>query len=205
MLANQPRSVFDEDGRTDEERLYFGMIDRAIEAREYNIISNGKPAHAVYLIHKLLTAARGEVRVLCGKLARRLNGVLAYADPHVCAAAVGLLARGCRLEVLVADDIDVEPGAAYGSHPLLAAISEARLVDHVTVARPRNLVTEEWPFHFLLVDKTALRIETNVEEAEALVNFNDPETGTKLDRLFTTFMEDAQPFDWSSSRPAVIS
>lgn len=40
-------SIFDEGSVTDEEQLYFEMIDRAAKAAENRVISNGKTEHAV--------------------------------------------------------------------------------------------------------------------------------------------------------------
>ena len=192
------RSVFEKEQRTEEERLYFGMIDRAMDAREYRIISNGKPGHAVYLIHKMLTAAQEDIKILTGNLSRTVGDIMAYGDPQICNDAVGLLKRGCSLDILVADKVDVEPGATVGSHPLLKALSDSGFANRVNLAEADSEVFEamKWQHHFLLMDKMALRIETDANKAEALVNFNDKKLGMKLHRMFDSWLADARRLDW---------
>ena len=192
------RSVFVKKEATPEERLYFGMIDRAMAAREYRIISNGKPGHAVYLIHKMLEEAEEEVKILTGKLARDVDGVKAYGDPQICEDAVSLLARGCGLEILIADDMDVDQGAEYGAHPLLAAVSQAGYQDRLAVARTRVPAEDGWPYHFLVMDRSALRVETDPGKAKALVNPNDPKMGDKLHDLFDEWARESEPVDWDA-------
>ena len=194
---NEPalRSVFDEKQRTEEEKLYFGMIDRAIVARHSDLISNGKPGHAVYLIYKMLKAAEREVQVLTGTLARTLNGVLAWGDENICKAAVEFLSRGGRLSILVMDDMD----AKDGGHPLVDAVGRAELRDRFDLARPaEDFEQNSWRHHFLLMDRSALRIETNAEKAEAIVNFNDPDMGGRLGNVFDGWLKNAD----SLSAPA---
>lgn len=190
MPTPSARSVFDKVQRNEDERLYFGMVDRAIETLEYRVISNGKPAHAVYLIYKLFKAAQREVKILTGKLAQTLDGVLAYGDPEICAAVVGFLRRGGRLSILVEKDLD----GRGGSHPLVTAVVDAGLGDRLALAQPQDdFQVHPWSHHFLLMDGTALRIETDAEKAEALVNFNDPELGGKLSAVFDRWLQNAKP------------
>ena len=69
-----------------DERLYFEMINTALEARENKLISNGKPAHAVYLLNKFwraLNEASVYIRVSCqGSLtAYWLTAIRNWPDP----------------------------------------------------------------------------------------------------------------------------
>ena len=195
----EPRSVFDESKRTEGETLYFGMIDRAMDAQEYRVISNGKPAHAVYLIYKLFKAARREVKVLTGRLARTLDGVLAWGDPEVCVVAVDFLRRGGRLSILIDEELD----CSDGPHPLLVAVVDAGLEDRLTLAQPQEDFRESsWSHHFLLMDGTALRIETDAEKAEAVVNFNDPELVGKISDVFDDWLSNAERMCVEDASPA---
>ena len=193
------RSVFDKVRRNEDERLYFGMIDRAMEARGYRVISNGKPAHAVYLIYKLFKAAQREVKILTGELAQTLDDVLAYGDPEICAAMVDFLRRGGKLSILVEKDMDLRGG----SHPLVTAVVDAGLADRLAVAQPQDDFRKHpWSHHFLLMDGTALRIETDAEKAKALVNFNDPELGRKMSTAFDRWLQNAKPLSLEGVPPA---
>ena len=106
----EPRSIFAAESVNEEERLYFKMIDAAFKAKEDRNISNGKPAHAVYLLHKLLDNAEKSVRIFTGNLSRTFNGVSAFADPEMANAAVNFLRQEHSvLSILVADDLDIDP------------------------------------------------------------------------------------------------
>ena len=196
-MTETARSVFDQDQQSEDERLYFGMIDRAIEAREYRIISNGRPAHAVYLIYKMFEAAQREVKIYTGKLAQTLNGVLAYADPVICETAVAFLRRGGRLAVLVEDELD----RSGDPHPFVDSITQAGLRDRLYLGR-RSGGVHPWTHHFLLMDGEAVRVETDADKAEALVNLNDPKVGNNLGALFDLWREDAQTIPEGKATPA---
>ena len=113
-MTDTPISIFDKDAVTAEEQLYFDMIDRAADAEQDRIISNGKAKHAVYLIRKFFDTTERNMRIYSGKLATHLNGVLAFGDPAVCNAAVDFLSRNKnnRLGIVVDEPIS-------WSHPLL--------------------------------------------------------------------------------------
>ena len=194
VQVDGPRSVFDEKSRTEGEKLYFGMIDRAAKVRGDRIISNGRPAHAVYLIHKFFTIAQREVKVFTGRLARQVDSVLAYGDPKVCDAAAAFLRRGGTLSILVGEDVDVDEGKGPISHPMLKRVSDDGLLDRVRIARQRK-PDDHWPYHFLLVDEAAHRIETDNEKAEAIVSFNRPDIGKRISWFFDEWMDEGQPID----------
>ena len=192
--SDGPRSVFDQKSRAAGEKLYFGMIDRAAEARSDRIISNGKPAHAVYLIHKFFTIAQREVKVFTGRLARQVDGVLAYGDPEICNAAAAFLRRGGTLSILVGEDVDVDEGSGLASHPLFKRIFDDGLLDRVRIAKQLK-PDAHWPYHFLVVDEAAHRIETDNERAEAIVSFNRPHIGKQINQFFQEWMDAGQAID----------
>ena len=176
-------SIFDKGA---EENLYFGMIDRAAEASASRIISNGKAQHAVYLIYKFLETAERDLRIYSGKLAEHLNGVWAFADKTICNAAVEFLRRDGRNTLNILVEERVEP-----SHPFLAALADAGLLQQVKLAQVDDKLAPD--FHFLLRDDAAFRVEIDKSKAEALVNFNDRRFGGKLRELFDRMVESAHP------------
>ena len=85
---------FDDTSWDDAGKTYLNAVDQAFGAG--GVISNGKPAHAVYLIHKLIANARSTVRVFTGNL-RRIHGTMpAWANPHVVEAVRTFLRRPGR-------------------------------------------------------------------------------------------------------------
>ncbi len=175
---------------TDEERGYFDMIDKVAAMPSNEVISNGKPAHAVYLVHKFLESAQHTVKICTGRLARQMAGVLAYADPKIAEAAIRFLRKeGSELTIMVIgnDGIDVDVGQDESQHPLLLALGEAKndIVGTFRVLRRKSgmpsLGIED---HFMVKDGTAVRIEVDTEKAEAYVNFEDEKFGETLTHIF---------------------
>ena len=91
--VGEPRSIFSVDTTDSEEQMYFKLIDKAIEHPEDNVISNGKPAHAVYLLNKFFETAKHSIKIYTGNLARTFDGVMAYADPQMAKSAVKFLSQ----------------------------------------------------------------------------------------------------------------
>ena len=188
-MSETPRSIFREDATDEDERLYFNMVDAAFKAREHKVITNGKPAHAVYLLHKLLDGAERTVCVYTGKLMQTFGDVMAYGDPEMAASAVKFLEKaGTKLAIVVADGVDVPNGSRPGTHPFIKAILDAghRIKGEwsVTIGGQASFM-----YHFLVMDERALRIEVDTDNAQAYANFADPTLAKKLAQIFDRLQE----------------
>lgn len=186
---------FDSETWTEEEQFYFEYIDEKLDAKENVGISNGKPIHAVYLIEGFLRRATQQIRLFSGKLSRTSeSGTPIYADPHVADAALKFLSKeGSQLTVVLEKDIDVELGQSVKDHPL---------VDEILTAKERNEVAGTFELckisdealqfldrhevhnHLMILDERAYRIETDLEEFKAYVNFGDTKSAGILANLF---------------------
>ena len=190
----ESRSIFPVQAAKEEERLYFEMIDAALEARDDKLISNGKPAHAVYLLNKFLASAERSARIYTGKLSRAFGGILAYADPELARSAIQFLQKeNSSLSIIVLEDPDLAEGQSINDHPLLVAISEAAIKGSVVVSRGNPNDWEGFQYHFIVMDEGALRVEYNTTEAQAFVNFGHAEMGTRLATLFDACERDSTP------------
>ena len=170
---------------TEEEKLYFEMIDRAVDAGDRRVISNGRPAHAVYILCKFLEIARSRIVICTGRLSRTFNGVMAYEEPGLISRAVNFLRRGGTLDVLILDKLDVDCGQTIHDHPLFDALSHTDISDgRATITRFDGQLTGVEAYHFVVVDGRSVRIEVKPEEAEAYVRLHDPNTCAVLERVF---------------------
>ena len=177
------RSIFTD--ATEEERLYFDMIDRAVASNDRRVISNGRPAHAVYILCKFLEIAKERMIICTGRLRRTFDGVLAYAEPVLIARAINFLRQGGTLDILIVDEPDLESGQTIKDHPLLRELSEAGIGrGRVTVSRLEALLTGVEAYHFVVADGRAVRLEVNPKQAEAYVRLHDSDTGAVLERIF---------------------
>lgn len=183
------RSIFPVDQTGDDERLYFDMIDRAIQAGKDETISNGKPAHAIYLIYKFLRAAQRSIRIRTGRLSRIIDGnLLAYADPTLAKAAIGFLQKeGAKLSIVVVKNPDIDDGESIEDHPLIARILAADIEGTLAVSLGNPDDLEDFKYHFMVMDGLAMRIETSAEPDKAYVNFGDREFGELLSKTFDSY------------------
>ncbi len=170
------RSIFPVDNATEEEQLYFDMVDTAFAAKDEKVISNGLPAHAVYLLYKLLSGASCRVRIYTGHLQQTFDGVLAYREPCLAAAAVRFLERpGTELLVAVGDKLDVPDGREPKDHPFIRAILEAgdRVKGELRLYDASE--SEVFEHHFAVMDEKAFRVEVDTRKAQAYASFGDAE------------------------------
>ena len=177
------RSIFS--NPTEEEKLYFKMIDRAVASCDTEIISNGRPAHAVYIICKFLEAAARRVNICTGRLRRTFGDVLAYQEPQLVQRAINFLQRGGELGILILDEPDVDLGRNVGEHPLLKALSDADIGDGRVNVYGFDERSDHLPdYHFVVMDGRAVRLEFEPDRAEAYVMLEDTEMGGLLDKAF---------------------
>ena len=193
-----PVSVLVPDAKVSEvERLYFDMVDNACSDDLDKLISNGKAAHAIYLIYTLLKNAKSTVNVLTG----RLDAVIgegktyhAYGDPELCRVANEFLKRGGALRVLLADDVSVDDLAR---HPFVKRVRGGR---GFSIARLAGRWKAFSP-HFIVKDEIAYRFEFDTKTHQASANFKDGKLGPELATLFGAMWEDREPI--SLPAPAV--
>ena len=192
MPDTQIIDVFDKSVWGEDERRYFGIIDQACKEKKDALLSNGRPEHAVYLIHKFLENAQQHVRLLTGQLSRTLDGVEVYKNPHIIKAALTFLAKeDTALSVISENDIDV-PGPSQ-DHPFIQEVTSAKergdiqgslkvyreSEEHKTILREAN-----FSYHWMVMDEQAYRLEKDKDKATAFVNFGDKDRATRLANLF---------------------
>lgn len=178
-----------------EDRAYFRLIDDALKYKANRKIKNSKPAHAVYILNKFFSCARGDVRIYTGRLSRSIGALRAYADPEIIGSAIEFLRReDSRLSIVIMGEPDVDPGQPIGSHPLLAAIAEAEGIrGTVRVARGDPGEWKEFPYHFMIMDSEAVRIEFDGNCTDAATRFGDAHFVGRLVRVFEELARSGTP------------
>ncbi len=186
--------IFDKSRWSEDERRYFEIIDQACKDRENEILSNGKPGHAAYIVHKFLDSGKNHIRLFSGTLARTFMGVSVYDNPHIIEAAINFLRReGTTLSILLEKEIDVLPNEEVGDHPLVHAYAKAKKNDPSLgklIIHQANTKIVQWlreknyARNWMVMDEQAYRLESDADHATAFVNFGDPDTAQLLARTF---------------------
>lgn len=193
---------FDPQTWSEQESRYFGEVDAALAAGSDLLISNGKPEHAVYLVEKFLAHAKKSVRLFSGRLSRAVGGVEVYGSPEVGEAADKLLTNLGALQIVLEHDIDVDEGAAWAAHPLVRIKDrlekEGRLTGHLEIRQASeeslaHLRRFNFLNHWMVMDDSAYRLETDARKATAHVNFGDAEMAGMLAHIFDRLFKDATP------------
>ena len=194
---------FDNRTWSGEEKDYFRAIDSALESKENRYISNGRPEHAAFLVHRFLTHADEVVRIYSGNLSRTHGDVDVYGHPSVVDAAYGFLKRGGRIKVVVQKPLDVPDGTASKDHPFARAASDqckGSLVIKKVGSAEQALVPN---YHWMVMDTVAYRLETDIENARAHANFGDPKFAEVLASAFDDILyENAATTLFDSSKDA---
>lgn len=163
---------------------YFKLIDRCASERKDLEISNAKPEHARYLIKKLFSIASRNVRLYTGRLDQKSDrsaGLLIYAWDDLIREVISFLSlKDARLDILVQKEIDGDK-----EHPLIQEIRNKGLFGKVNIKQVnRTDPFADTPTHFMTVDASAFRLETDDERTEAVANFWNPRLTKRLNSVF---------------------
>ena len=194
---SEARSIFPIEQMGEYERAYFEMIDRVIEAPDGELVSNGKPAHAVYLLYKFLDSAKRTVRICSGRLERVPEKWRAWSDEELAKAAIRFLSRqDTSLSILIVDEkgIDVDPDQEAADHPFIQAIQNAKdtIKGAITVTEVNPDMRMHVPHHFLVMDEEHARVETEPDKIKAYVSFNDPDFAKLLASAFDSYQQGSE-------------
>jgi len=200
---------FDPETWTKDEREYFHAVDEALAGSIDQIISNGKPQHAAYLLEKFLAHAQQVVRIFSGRLARTVNGVEVYGNAQVLAAAERLLKQGASLRIVLEEGIDLRTGETVTDHPVERLACRLRndgtmkgVLDMRQASKDSldHLKSRDFKYHWMVMDESAYRLETDLRKAKAHANFGDGEMAGKLARIFDRLLfNQATPLSASST------
>ena len=184
---------FDPGTWSESEKVYFDRVDSALALQTNLLFSNGLPAHAVYLIEKFLTNAKKKVRLFSGSLRRTVGGVDVYGNPRIAKAVEKMLAGGVSLQVVLHNAIDVDVKGTWIDHPLVRIADRLNKVGGVSGSLDirqssqdsiEHLRRYKFLNHWMVMDRTAYRLETDIRRAKAHVNFGDGEMASALADIF---------------------
>ncbi len=121
--------------------------------------------------------------------------MLVYGSPSIIDAARHLLRKpGAKLSVVVEDALDLDEGQEAADHPLIAAIQMEADRGWMRGEFEVKVLEANDPFesHFIVMDHQAYRIETDDDQARAVVNFGNSETAELAAKVFESLSENSR-------------
>lgn len=183
---------FDPDTWNETERGYFDKVDQAMEQQANLLFSNGLPEHAVYLIERFFMNAKEKVRLFSGRLSRTIGGVEVYGNARIASAVQKMMAEGVSLQIVLQEKIDVGTDESWVDHPLVRVensmtknVKRGSLdIRQAAADAIEHLKRHKFLNHWMVMDRTAYRLETDVRRAAAHVNFGDGDMAGVLADIF---------------------
>ena len=174
------------------ERAYFERVDQAIEQQANLLFSNGLPEHAVYLIEKFFINAKEKVRLFSGCLSRTIGRVEVYGNARIASAVQKMMAEGVSLQIVLQETIDVGTNESWIDHPLVRVENSMTKdgkrgsldIRQASAGAIEQLKRHKFLNHWMVMDRTAYRLETDVRKAAAHVNFGDVDMAGVLADIF---------------------
>ena len=186
---------------SDNERAYFQSVETACREGRNTPISNGLPEHAAFIIRLFLANAQRTVRLVSGGLpVKYQDRVPVFGSFYVVAAAMDFLTRP-KSEFQIILHGELSDVSTIDNHPLVWMAKrlgeEGRLTGTLTVKQLSNsweraLREGDMLWHWMTMDESAYRIESDIEEPAAVVNFGEPEYTMELAGMFDYLFTDNQ-------------
>ena len=190
------KSAFNEAKQSEDDLAYFEVVNDRFESGKASTLANSNPAHAIYIIKKLIDRAEEHVKVYSGCLQRVSSnpshqGLMLYSDPYLIDSFEKFLRRckHCSLQIVVENDVDYDENR---SHPLLSMLTSLKSEHEVGSANIRRIDPDfldrmkehDTNRHLVMVDSKFIRIEISHEDSAAIVVFHDNETIGQLSDFF---------------------
>lgn len=183
---------------TDEERAYFTSVALAFQKREDKLISNGRPAHAAYIIKLLIANARSNVRLVSGGLPEMHDdGTAVFGSRYIMAAVMDFLSRPeTALRILIhgqPKDGDVSDHSLVWVAQMLkdrGLLKGTLKVQAISDFWERVMEKRDMLWHWMTMDEDAYRLELDVTKPAAIANFGEPNFAQGLANAFDTIAED---------------
>lgn len=179
---------FNENTWPQKEKLYFENANELLRSGDEGWIANGRPEHAVFLIAGFFDHAKEKVRLFSGSLTRNeeLRNFDIYANQGVIDALIRFLSKdGKECHIILEKELDLDE---KGQHPLIEAVkrltNKGNMKGKFRIAKAKENTLKcinkyNIGQHFMLMDTSALRLETNQERVKAHVTFGES-NGSKV-------------------------
>ena len=169
---------------TSEIALYREGVNKLLELKIDQQITNGFPEHASVLFEQFFKHSQKQVRIFCKNMSAQV-----FDSPSVIDAAKNAINRGVLVEVVLQED-----GPESAEMNALAKTGRG-LVIHKAV----NDAVREAPFNFTVMDDRAYRFESDRNTIKAVANMFDSKVALLLIRNFELMQASSDKLELSAA------
>lgn len=164
---------------------YIALIDKCAETSENFPIPNSEPRHAAYLIKTLFKKARSAVRIFTGELFE-----IVYGDKDLREEAREFLRRdeNNSIEIAYQKSLDID-----NSSLIQTILNDKQKKGSLKIFNANIEKYQGFNNHFVVMDNTAFRFETDHANTKAMANFGDPANARKLVNIFDLIAKNSSP------------
>jgi hypothetical protein len=169
---------------SNEYNEYIALIDKCAENSENFTIPNSEKRHAAYLIKTLFKKAQSTIRIFTGSL---FEGV--YGDKSLQEEARKFLRRDANnsVNIVYQESIDIDKSSF-----IQTIIQDEQKKGAIKIWRA-NEKFQDINNHFVVMDDTAFRFETDHANTKAIANFGDHENAIRLVDIFGRISQNSSP------------
>lgn len=172
---------------------YYRLIDECAQTKKDLLISNGLAEHAVYLMTLMFRHAQSHIRLFSGELpdvmGREHKEIKIYSNDELMAAAENFLRNECsNLDILVQKAENVKSRIFIRD---LERKKQGGLIKGLVKLKVTNASISDISSHFMIVDNSGYRLETDHDNTKAIANFGDNKTARRLVDIFNVLFNNA--------------
>ena len=170
-------------------QIYSDFVEILAREKQDKVFFNSGPNHAAIVMSRIFKYSQNSVKIYCGGFSGTVSN-----DPDYLYYLEDFLKRNGRATILAEKDLsrsDAKVFPVLCKYPSQASIYTTSL--RVTNGESRKSI------HFTIGDRSMLRLETNVEDFTAQVNFGDQQTAEKFIKIFDDMLKSPQ------SKPIALS
>lgn len=172
---------------------YEQLVSQLAAQQSSELISNSSVDHAAVLVRYMFKCASKAIRIFNGCLNKSV-----YGKDDVISAARNFVEKGGRLEVVIQDGLTPDE---ISSHGFLQALNQT--CSNNTECQGSfelyagNDQVREIPSHFLIMDGSGYRLESNKDQPVAFASFNDQQIAKSLNTLFERILEKSEKISYA--------
>ena len=153
---------------------YLDFVETAAKEGHDKIFFNSGPNHAAIVMSRIFKYSSNVIKIYCGGF----NGTVSNDEEYLKYLDI-YLHKGGKLEVIVEEDL------SNGASKIFKILKKYK--DNVSIYQTSSRIVDsntKKPIHFTIGDNKMIRLETDIKDYTAQVNFKNIEQASMLSSVF---------------------